>query len=118
MAHLRPLFRDGFHLRENIFVLPEETMSLDAKNKRDLTICNLFVNHHMSIPNIEHLLDEDAAKIVHALIDHGILDDRRQMNLGAPEGLNRRRPHKVEVVEKQRWSQRRTPDVGDAEETF
>jgi hypothetical protein len=72
----------------------------------------------MSIPNIEHLLDEDAGRIVRALIDHRILEDRRQMNLGAPEGVNRRRPHKVEVVEKHRWSQKRTPDVGDAEETF
>jgi hypothetical protein len=106
MAQPRPLFREGFHLRENNFALPEQTLELDPRTKRDLTICNLFVNHHMSIPNIQNLLDEDPAKIVHALIDHRILENRRLMNLRAPDGVNRRRaPHKVEVVEKQRWSQ-------------
>jgi hypothetical protein len=74
MAQPRPLFREGFHLRENNFVLPEQTPELNPRAKRDLTICNLFVNHYMSIPNIQHLLDEDAGKIVHALIDHRTLE--------------------------------------------
>jgi hypothetical protein len=113
MAQPRPLFREGFHLKENNFALPEQTL-LDPRTKRDLTICNLFVNHHMSIPNIQHLLDEDPGKIVHTLIDRRILEDRRQMNLRAPEGINRRRaPHKVQVVEKPRWSQKHTHDLFD-----
>ena len=44
MAQSRPLWREGFYLRENNFVLPEQTVALDPRTKRDLTICNLFVN--------------------------------------------------------------------------
>ena len=80
MAQSRPLFREGFYIREKHFALPEQTLQLDPRTKRDLTICNLFVNHHMSIHNIQHLLGEDARKIVHALIEHCIVEDRRQTN--------------------------------------
>ena len=105
MAHLRPLFREGFHLWENNFVLPEQTLALEPRTKRELTICNLFINHNMSIPSIQHLLDEDVGKIVNALIDHRIVEDRRQMNLRPPEGVNRRiAPRKVEAAKKSRWS--------------
>ena len=90
MAQWWPLWREGFYLRENNFVLPEQTVALDPRTKRDLTICNLFVNHNMSILNIQRLLDEDPGKIVHALIDHRILQDRRQMNGQPPKGVDRR----------------------------
>jgi hypothetical protein len=107
MAQPRLLFREGFHLRKNNFLLPEDMATLDPQTKRNLTICNLFVNHDMSIPSIQHLLDEDAGKIVNALIDRGIFEDRRQMNLRAPDGVNRRRPpQKVEDVKQPLWSKR------------
>jgi hypothetical protein len=61
----------------------------------------------MSIPSIQHLLDEDAGKIVNALIDRGIFEERRQVNLRAPEGVNRRRPQqRVEDMKKPLWSKR------------
>ena len=37
-------FRDDFQLKENHFALPEDSINLDPRKKRALTICNLFVN--------------------------------------------------------------------------
>ena len=109
MPQSRPLFREGFLVRENNFVLPEQTVGLDPGTKRDLTICNLFINHQLSIPNIKDLLDEDFARIVDVLIGQGILQDRRQMNGRPPGGVNRRIvPRKVEELKKSRWSQKST----------
>ena len=92
-------FEKASILGKIISPLPDDPMNLDPQTKRALTICNLFVNHHMSIPNIQHLLDEDAGKIVYVLIEHSILKDRRQMNLRAPAGVNRRIARKVEDKE-------------------
>ena len=79
----------------------------EPRTKRELTICNLFVSYNMSIPNIQHLLDEDTGKIVNVLINHGILEDRRQMNLRPPAGVNRRiAPRKVEEMKRSRWSKK------------
>jgi hypothetical protein len=103
MAQQRPLFREGFHLKENIFVLPEEMMALDPQTKRDLTICNLFVNHQLSIANIQQLLDEDLERIVQVLIDNWILQDRRQTNGGAPAGVDRRKGAPLKV-KKRYWN--------------
>ena len=90
MAQSTPFFRDDFQLRENNFALPEYSIELDPQRKRSLTICNLFVNHKMSISNIERVLDEDSGKIVRALIEHGILYDRRQIAGRPPVGIERR----------------------------
>ena len=106
-GRVEPLFREGFQVRANIFVLPEETLALDARTKRELTICNLFVNHKLSMENIKYLLDEDVRRIVQVLIDHNILQDRRQKNFRPPRGGNRRTtPRKVQVeVKRTRWRQ-------------
>ena len=104
MAQPPPLFREGFHLRENNFVLPEQTIALHPKTKRELTICNLFVNHQLSMANIKNLLDEDLARIVQVLIDHRILQDRRQITGRPPDGVNRRiAPPKLEEMKKSHW---------------
>lgn len=64
MAQPTHLFREDFQLKAKYFALPEQSIELDPQRKRSLTICNLFVNHNLSIPNIQHLLDEDAGRIV------------------------------------------------------
>jgi hypothetical protein len=63
MAQSVRCFRDDFQLKENHFALPEPTIGLDPPTNRDLTICNLFVNHKLSISNIERALDEDWGRI-------------------------------------------------------
>jgi hypothetical protein len=90
MALPSSFFRDDFQLKENHFALPENSIDLDTLKKRTLTICNLFVNHNMSIPNIQRVLDEDPGRIVQALIESGILYDRRQIAGRPPVGIERR----------------------------
>ena len=90
MAQPAPFFRDDFQLKANNFSLPESTIELDPRTKRSLTVCNLFVNHRMSISNIERVLDEDTGKIVQALIERGILYDRREIAGRPPVGIERR----------------------------
>lgn len=94
MAHLSPFFREGFQLRENYFILPEHSIEFDPERKRALTICNLFVNHNMSISNIQRVLDEDAGRIVEALVESGIVYDRRQIT-GRPSSGVERRAHRT-----------------------
>ena len=60
MAQPTHFFREDFQLKEKYFVLPEHSIDLDPRRKRALTICNLFVNHQMSISNIQRVLDEDS----------------------------------------------------------
>ena len=91
MALPSSFFRDEFELKKNHFALPEHlSIDLEPRRKRALTICNLFVNHQMSISNIERLLDEDHGKVVQALIESGILYDRRQIAGRPPVGIERR----------------------------
>ena len=90
MAQPSPFFRDDFQLKENHFALPEHSRELNPEKKRELTICNLFINHNMSISNIERVLDEDSGKIVQTLIERGILYDRRQIAGRPPVGIERR----------------------------
>ena len=91
MALPSSFFRDEFELKKNHFALPEHrSIDLEPRRKRALTICNLFVNHQMSISNIERLLDEDHGKVIQALIESGILYDRRQIAGRPPVGIERR----------------------------
>ena len=90
MAQPSHFFRDDFQLKENYFALPEHSIDLEPQRKRALTICNLFVNHKLSISNIQHVLDEDAGKIIQVLIEGGILYDRREI-AGRPSAGTERR---------------------------
>ncbi len=90
MAQPTHFFREDFQLKEKYFALPEHSVDLDPRRKRALTICNLFVNHQMSISNIQRVLDEDAGRIVQALIENGIIYDRRQIAGRPPVGIERR----------------------------
>ena len=91
MALPSSFFRDEFQLKKNHFALQAHlSIDLEPRRKRALTICNLFVNHQMSISNIERLLDEEHGKVIHALIESGILYDRRQIAGRLPVGIERR----------------------------
>jgi hypothetical protein len=90
MAQLARIFRDDFLLKENNFTLPEHSIDLEPQRKRALTICNLFINHNMSISNIHRVLDEDPGKIVEVLIRRGIIYDRREIAGRPPVGVERR----------------------------
>ncbi|MFN8006528.1 MAG: hypothetical protein U0V70_05815 [Terriglobia bacterium] len=85
--------RDGFQIRRNTFPQPENTVSMDPAVKRRLTICNLFVNHHLSLTDITRVLDEDYGRVVSILIEHSIICDRRKhdRNVSQPKSASPRK---------------------------
>ena len=83
--------RDGFQLRRDHFILPTDASALDPKTKRAVTICNLFLNHQLGLREIVRLLDEDSGGVVLALLEQGIVYDRRSEARSAPDGNERRK---------------------------
>jgi hypothetical protein len=82
--------RDGFHVRESEFTLPPDPCKLDHPTKRAVMICNLFVNHAYTISDIVRVLDEDRKNVVLALLEQGIIRERRTKQMTSPDGTERR----------------------------
>jgi hypothetical protein len=68
---------DGFRLTRRPYTVPEELETLDTNQKRTATICNLFSNHKQSIPQIRKVLDMKQSAVVSALIQGGLIEERR-----------------------------------------
>jgi hypothetical protein len=68
---------EGFRLTGRTFVVPEALETLDASQKRAVTICNLFSNEKQSITQIAKVLDMRALTVVSALIKGGLIEERR-----------------------------------------
>jgi len=92
MRQLNTEIREGFRVNPNPFTLPYDSVSLDPKTKRALTICNLFVNHWLPIDDIAGLLEEDRRTVILSLIRGNVIQDRRHAQGGAPLGKERRIP--------------------------
>jgi hypothetical protein len=90
MQQPTPGMREGFQLKKDKIASAEKGGELDAKTQRALTICNLFLNEKLSIADIVHRLDEDERSIVLALLEQGVIRDRRQRQGTAPQGVERR----------------------------
>jgi len=56
-----------------------------------MTICNLFVNHAYTISDIVRALDEDRTTVVLALLEQGIIRERRTKQIATPDGTERRK---------------------------
>ena len=67
---------EGFRLITNQYIVPE-TASIPAARKA-ITICNLFLNQHKSIDEVAKLLDTSRGAVISALIEEGIILDRRR----------------------------------------
>ena len=89
MAFLQNLERDGFQVRKKVFINPPDMTSFDPVRKRKTTICNLFVNHRLSMPDIVRVLDERYGHVVCVLIEQGAVFERRK-NPRNVEGERRR----------------------------
>jgi hypothetical protein len=78
--HTEPdkLDRDGFRVKRKTFAVPDTGLS-DPITKRKQTVCNLFVNHELSIDDVARVLDEEYGRVVNILIEQGFLHDRRKM---------------------------------------
>jgi pilus assembly protein Flp/PilA len=61
--------RDGFQVRRDQFNLPSDSTNLDPKTKRAVTICNLFINHRLTVSDIARVLDEKHGAVISALIN-------------------------------------------------
>ena len=85
---------DGFPIRRK-FTLPADSLSLDPKTKREVTICNLFINHKLKITDIIRVLDEDYRHVVNVLLNSGVVGERRQEYAVPPEGIERRKSEKL-----------------------
>jgi hypothetical protein len=81
---------DGFPVRGRKFALPPDTIDLDPKTKREVTICNLFINHKLTVSDIIRVLDEDYRHVVKVLLDSGVVGERRQKQGLPPGGIDRR----------------------------
>jgi hypothetical protein len=90
MSMPRHLIRDGFQVVANDFALPENTLSLEPRKKRPLTICNLFFNHHLPMEEIARVLDEEQATVIGTLLAHQLIKDRRHKQGMPPAGVERR----------------------------
>ena len=82
--------RDGFEVREREFYVPGDTVNLDPKTKRTITICNLFLNHGLEVAHIASLLDDAEGHVVSTLLQRGVIAERRQHKGHPPEGVERR----------------------------
>jgi hypothetical protein len=69
--------RDGFQVTNKVFTNPSNT--IDQIKKRQITICNLFANHQLTIPDIVRVLDETYEHVVRVLIEQGYVHERRKL---------------------------------------
>ena len=90
MGTFQATVQNGFQMSAKQFHLPAETFHLEPKLKRELTICNLFVNHHLPTADIVRILDEEYDNVVLALIKHRVVLDRRR-SASSPSPIERRR---------------------------
>ena len=69
---------EGFRLTRLRYAGPQDTIHLAPDKKRTITICNLFSNQNKRIDEIARLLDADRRTVILALIQEGLILDRRQ----------------------------------------
>ena len=71
------------------FTVPENVSQLDPQTKRKATICNLFVNHQLTIGDVIRVLDESYTHAIGVLIGEGVIKDRRSVPRAAVDSSSR-----------------------------
>jgi hypothetical protein len=78
-----------FELERSSFEMPEpekyDLYYLDSSSKRKMTICNLFMNHRKTIPEIASLLEVSRKQVIDALMENKVLKDRRKKSISVEE---------------------------------
>jgi hypothetical protein len=69
--------RYELQITQKAFKLPADFGQLETAQKRDLMVCNLFVNEHQSIGNIADVLNMSVSSVVSILIQRGYIEERR-----------------------------------------
>jgi hypothetical protein len=70
---------EGFRLAKRQYAGLQDTINLSPWRKRTITVCNLFANQQKKIDEIARLLDTDRRTVILALIQEGLVVDRRQV---------------------------------------
>ena len=78
MSETKTTLRDGFRLKQQSYKLPLDIAPLDSDSRKQVTICNLFLNERRAIQEIVHLLGETYGNVVHILINQGVVYERRK----------------------------------------
>jgi hypothetical protein len=82
------------------FPLPKDISGLNPRTRQAVTICNLFLNEKLGIDDIVLLLNEKRGRsvlalnddgenrgsVVLALIEQGVIQERRKQTREAPDG--------------------------------
>jgi len=84
---------EGFERTQKRFDVPENLTQLEPKLKRRLTICNLFANQKHSMGSIAQVLDTSPALVVSALIEQGLIKERRKERAKRPRNERRQQNH-------------------------
>jgi hypothetical protein len=82
--------RDGFQMMRDHLTIPKDS-ALDQNTKRALAICHLFLNRNMAIADIVWLLSEDNGTVILALLEQGIIQERRRGPRPTPQENERRK---------------------------
>lgn len=82
--------RDGFQVLRDHFTVPKDS-SADPRTKRALAICHLFLNRKMNIADIVWLLGADNGTVVLALLEQGVIQERRSRPRLTPQENERRK---------------------------
>jgi hypothetical protein len=69
--------QEGFLVLRNSFFPLANAGELAPHLRIDIAICDLFVNHQLSIKQIAQTLDEPNKRVVYAVIKQGIVQERR-----------------------------------------
>jgi hypothetical protein len=100
---------EGFEKTNKKFELPSDLVQLDPATKRRMTICNLFANQNLSIREIENLLDSSLHQVVPALIDQGLIKERRK-NRGQRGPENPKASHTLSILPQETTTSENLPE--------
>jgi hypothetical protein len=78
MFESESILRDGFRLKQQSYRLPQDLAHLDPDSRKEITICNLFMNKRLGIQEIVRQLGESYGNVVHILINQGVVYERRK----------------------------------------
>ena len=82
--------RDGFRLIQERFAMPQDISSFDPMRAHAIKICELFLNEKLHLGDIVRMLNDDRGRVVHTLLEHGVIEERRKKVKALAAGRERR----------------------------
>ena len=82
--------RDGFRLIQERFAMAQDISGFDANRAHAIKICELFLNEKLQLGDIVRMLNDDRGRMVHTLLEHGVIEERRKKLSDLPAERERR----------------------------